>query len=129
MSNVSNIPLIDLAADHGYPLQPDDLDAAGLRAAEEILAEGTPANTVRSYASALRYWAAWYALRYTRPLPEATIPVAVVSQFILDHLERQSRDGLKFELPPAVDAQLVAIGAKAQPGPLAHATVSHRMAV
>jgi integrase len=129
MSNVSKKPSNEIAANVARILKSGELDAASLRAAEEILTEGTPANTVRSYASALRYWSAWYALRYACPLPDAAVSVAVVSQFILDHLERLSRDGLKFELPPAVDAQLVALGAKARPGPLAHSTVGHRMAV
>lgn len=129
MSNVSKTPFKEITSDLARILQPDELDAASLCAAEEILAEGTPANTVRSYASALRYWSTWYSLRYVRPLPDAAVTVAVVSQFILDHLERQSRDGLKFELPPAIDAQLVHLGAKAQLGPLKHATVGHRLAV
>jgi hypothetical protein len=51
------------------------------------LKEGQSANTTRSYAAALRYWAAWFRLRYraTIALP---VPVAVVLQFVVDHVER-----------------------------------------
>jgi integrase len=53
----------------------------------------------------------------------------VASQFVLDHLERKSKDGLRHELPPDIDARLVEVGAKAKSGALTHATVSHRFAV
>lgn len=110
-------------------LDPAQLDAQAARAAEEFVADGTAANTRRSYASALRYWTAWYALRYGRAFGEAPLTVAVASQFILDHLERKTTSGLRYELPAAIDAVLVAVGAKGKLGPLAHATVSHRLAV
>jgi integrase len=110
-------------------LDPAVLDAAATQAAEEFVTEGTPANTARSYASALRYWAAWYGLRYGKSFGEQPVSVAVASQFVLDHLERKSKDGLRFELPPNVDARLMEVGAKAKSGPLSHATVSHRLAV
>jgi integrase len=110
-------------------LNPAVLDAAALNAAEEFIAEGTPPNTARSYASALRYWAAWFGLRYEKSFGEQPLSLATASQFVLDHLERQSRSGMRYELPPAIDAQLVAIGAKGKLGPLSYATVSHRLAV
>jgi len=53
----------------------------------------------------------------------------VTTQFVLDHLERQSKTGLTHELPPALDARLVELGTKARTGPLAYGTVSHRLAV
>lgn len=115
---------------HAVPtLDPGALDAASIRAAEEFVADGTPANTVRSYASALRYWAAWYALRYGQPFGDAPLPIAVATQFVLDHLQRQTKAGLAYELPPALDARLVELRAKARAGPLAYATVGHRLAV
>lgn len=110
-------------------LDPTVLDAAGVRAAEEFVVAGTPPNTARSYASALRYWAAWYALRYGQTFGEGPLPVAVATQFVLDHLERQAKAGLAIELPPALDARLVELGIKAQLGPLAYSTVGHRLAV
>jgi integrase len=110
-------------------LDPAALDAATQRATDEFLAEGTPANTARSYASAMRYWAAWYALRYGGALHTQAVPVTVVNQFVVDHLERRVGTGLRHELPPEVDAQLVALGAKKALGPLSSATVGHRLAV
>ena len=110
-------------------LDPTRLDVASTRAAEEFVADGTPANTARSYASALRYWAAWYALRYGGALEEAALPLPAATQFVLDHLERRTKSGLAHELPAAVDAHLVAIGTKSRTGPLAYATVTHRLAV
>ncbi len=127
--NVSKKTPAVLPLDAVPTLDPRALDAASVRAAEEFVAEGTPANTARSYASALRYWAAWYALRYGQALGDGPLPVAVATQFVLDHLERQTKAGLAHELPPALDARLVELGAKARPGPLAYGTVSHRLAV
>ena len=127
--NVSKKTPTVLPLDALPTLDPAVLDAASVRAAEEFVADGTPANTARSYASALRYWAAWYALRYGQPLGGGPLPVTVATQFVLDHLQRQTKAGLTHELPPALDARLVAFGAKAQPGPLAYATVGHRLAV
>ena len=95
----------------------------------DILAEAASANTTRSYATALRYWAAWFQARYSQslalPLPEAT-----VIQFVVDHVQRRSRGGdLVHDLPLAIDAALVASGVKARPGPLKLSTVTHRIAV
>ena len=127
--NVSKKTPLVLLTDALPALDPAVLDAASVRAAEEFVADGTPANTASSYASALRYWAAWYALRYGQPFGDAPLPVAVATQFVLDHLQRQTKAGLAHELPPALDARLVELGTKAQPGPLAYATVGHRLAV
>ena len=110
-------------------LDPALWDAAAVHAAEEFIADGTPPNTARSYASALRYWAAWFGLRYDQPFGESAVSVAAASQFVLDHLERQSRSGLRYELPAAVEEALIAAGAKGKRGPLTHATASHRLAV
>lgn len=133
MSDVINttlVPVADATRVSGpMRLDPAALDAATQRATDEFLAEGTPANTARSYASAMRYWTAWYALRYGDTLPTQAVPVPVVNQFVVDHLERRVGAGLRHELPPEVDAQLVALGAKKAPGPLSSATVAHRLAV
>jgi integrase len=127
--NVSNKTPAVLPFDAVATLDPALLDAAGIRAAQEFVAEGTPENTARSYASALRYWAAWYALRYGQTLGDGPVSVAVVSQFVLDHLQRKTASGLQHELPTALDARLIELGVKAKPGPLAYATVGHRLAV
>jgi hypothetical protein len=72
------------------------------RSVRALLKEGESANTVRSYASALRYWAAWFRLH----------------------------DGtLTHDLPPAVDHALVDNGFKGQPGAPALNTVLHRLSV
>ena len=76
MSNVSTYVrdvsrTLDLVAHLGIRAE---LDAASLRAAEEILADGTPANTdAQPTASALRYWAAWYGLRYAAAFGDAPL--------------------------------------------------------
>jgi integrase len=110
-------------------LDPGVLDAAALTAVNEFVAAGTPANTVRSYASAWRYWVAWHALRYALPFGDGPVSVAVASQFVLDHLARPTKSGWQHELPAAIDTRLLALGAKGKPGPLAYATVTHRLAV
>lgn len=97
-------------------------------AVEALLREGSSANTVASYRSALRYWQAWHVLRYRQPL---AIPssVKVVLQFIADHAEHQGRDGLCHDLPLNVDEALVLSKAKRRPGSLSLATIQHRIAV
>lgn len=110
-------------------LDPLVLSEASQRAAAEFIAEGTPANTVRSYASALRYWAAWLQGRYALPFGDAALPPAVVAQFVIDHLPRRSESDLRHDLPPELDDALVLAGAKARHGPLTYNTVAHRLAV
>jgi integrase len=117
---------------HGYEIAAiyptTDLAAKASEAVREILAEAASVNTVRSYSTALRYWAAWYELRMGQRF---RLPVApeVVTQFVIDHLERTRPDGsLAFELPDAVDAALVEAGFKKRRGALKLATVVHRVA-
>ena len=88
----------------------------------------SPFNTLASYRSALRYWAAWFGLRYglTIALP---LPTACVLQFIVDHAQRTTEKGLKSELPAEIDQALVTHGYKGKLGPMAHNTLTHRIAV
>lgn len=109
-------------------LRPEQLAAGVADAVREIFAEAAAANTTRSYASALRYWAAWFQVRYGQPI-RMPVPAAAVVQFIVDHLARRSRSGPAWELPPALDAHLVAAGLKQRPGPFKLNTVVHRVAV
>ena len=44
-------------------LQPSELSDVTQQAVEDLLREGESQNTLASYRSALRYWAAWYGLR------------------------------------------------------------------
>jgi hypothetical protein len=84
-------------------------------------------NTLASYRGALRYWAAWFALRYRQPL---TLPVAeaTVLQFIVDHIQRTTDGCLVHELPDSIDQVLVSQGFKGKLGPLALSTVARRLA-
>lgn len=112
------------------PLDLATLDATSQAAAAAFVAAGTAANTVRSYRSALAYWAAWLHGRYGRALGDAPLPAAVAVRFVLDHLDRPTDDGSwAHSLPPALDAALVAAGVKGHAGALAFNTVSHRLAV
>jgi integrase len=124
--NHTPLPLTDTTA----ALELATLDAASQAAAADFVAAGTAANTVRSYRSALAYWAAWLQGRYGHLLGDAPLPPAVVVQFVLDHLARPTDDGAWVHtLPPELDAALVTVGVKGQPGALAFNTVSHRLAV
>ena len=81
-----------------------------------LLRQGESENTLRSYRSALRYWASWFALRYRRPIA-LPVPEAAVVQFIVDHARRVDADGqLVSELPAAIDQALVAGGLQGQIG-------------
>lgn len=112
------------------PLDLATLDAASQAAAAAFVAAGTAANTVRSYKSALAYWAAWLHGRYGHTLGDGPLPPAVVVQFVLDHLARPTDAGAwVHSLPPELDAALVTAGVKGQLGALAFSTVSHRLAV
>ena len=110
-------------------LDPQVLHDQAEASVRELLQEGESANTVRSYASALRYWAAWFRLRYrsTLALP---VPVPAVLQFLVDHVERTAQDGtLVYDLPPAIDHALVDGGFKGELGAPALNTVLHRLSV
>lgn len=109
-------------------LQPTELTALTQRAVLELLREGESPNTQASYRSALRYWAAWYGLRYGRQIA-LPLPAACVLQFIVDHAQRSADQGLVSELPAEIDQALVAAGYKGKPGALALNTLVHRVAV
>lgn len=53
----------------------------------------------------------------------------MVLQFIVDHAQRSTADGLVHELPPAIDEVLVQAGFKGKLGPMALNTLVHRIAV
>ena len=117
-------------------LDPSRLSAETESAVRAFLRQGESVNTRRSYQSALKYWAAWYRLRYWQTF---TLPIApaVVMQFVVDHLERAAERSahstrpieLVHDLPPAIDAALIAGGYKHKRGPLSLATVLHRLSV
>ena len=109
-------------------LQPSELSDVTQRAVEDLLREGESQNTLASYRSALRYWAAWYGLRYG-VMVELPVAAACVLQFIVDHAERIKPEGLVSELPPEIDQMLVQGGYKGKLGAMAHNTLVHRIAV
>ena len=117
------LPLVEVGT-----LDPSVLAPFTSAAVEALLAEGESAHTVRSYQAALRYWAAWYWMRYRQAIA-LPVPVAAVQQFLVDHLERKTPAGLACEMPPALDQALVEGGFKAKPGAPALATVLHRLSV
>ena len=125
------LPTVVLPAAAGVhtSLDPAALDAAAEAAEHALLRQGHSANTARSYRSALRYWAAWFQLRYGRVMAPPVAATTVV-QFIVDHAQRLDHDGrLVHELPPAVDLALVQAGFKAHLGAPALSTLLHRVAV
>lgn len=109
-------------------LEPSTLSTVTAEAVEALLREGESVNTLASYRSALRYWAAWFGLRYGQAIA-LPLPPAVVLQFIVDHAERTTPDGLTSDLPSSVDHALVSGGFKGKPGPMALTTLVHRIAV
>ncbi|MFO1503067.1 MAG: site-specific integrase [Steroidobacteraceae bacterium] len=108
---------------------PDTLHAQAEASVRALLQEGESANTQRSYAAALRYWAAWFRLRYRQPLI-LPVPVPAVLQFLVDHLQRSGDAGaLLHDLPAPIDEALVEGGFKGQLGAPALNTVLHRLSV
>jgi hypothetical protein len=115
-------------AAHSYASIAPTREQYSADAIDAILAEGESANTVRSYQGALRYGSAWFSLRYGRAIA-LPVPTPVALQFIVGHVERTTENGLRSELPAAIDAALVDAGLKGKLGSLAMATVSHRLSV
>jgi integrase len=110
-------------------LDPAVLHSQAEDSVRALLREGESANTVRSYASALRYWAAWFRLRYRTALA-LPVPVPAVLQFLVDHVQRTTESGeLVHDLPAAIDQALVDGGFKGVLGAPALTTVLHRLSV
>lgn len=110
------------------PLPAQGLDEQAQQAMRDLLREGESLNTRMSYQSALRYWAAWHALRYGRQI---ALPLSAdcVLQFVVDHAQRSTPQGLVCELPPEMDRALIEAGYKTRPGAPAHNTLVHRVSV
>ena len=109
-------------------LEPSTLSEVTAQAVDELMREGDSANTLTSYRSALRYWAAWFNLRYGQPVA-LPLPANAVLQFIVDHAQRTTSGGLAHELPSAIDQALVDAGFKGKLGPMALNPLVHRIAV
>lgn len=109
-------------------LDPHALDTQADAAVRGLMREGSSANTAASYRAAIRYWSAWFELRYGQrfalPLPEAA-----VIQFVVDHAQRATEQGLKWEMPLALDQELVRLKAKGRLGPPSLNTLLQRLSV
>ncbi|WMD23665.1 site-specific integrase [Achromobacter seleniivolatilans] len=109
-------------------LDPQSLDSQADAAVRSLMREGSSANTAASYRAAIRYWTAWFELRYGQrfvlPLPEAA-----VIQFVVDHAQRSTDHGLKWELPLALDQELVRLKAKGKLGAPSLNTLLQRLSV
>ena len=122
----ANLIAVEVPETEIAPLDPDQLGQMAEDAMRTLLAESD--NTIRSYQTTLRYWAAWFSLRYRQPIA-LPVPAPVVIQFIVDHAQRKAADGLACELPPMIDQAMVYGGFKATLGPPALATLAHRVSV
>jgi integrase len=117
------------ASEGSQALDPTQLGSMAQEAEAALLHQGESENTLRSYRSALRYWAAWYALRYHRPISLPVEETAVI-QFIVDHAQRHDTDGeLVSELPAEIDRALVDGGYKGKLGAPTLNTLVHRISV
>lgn len=126
----TTLPIVQISpALNGCPkLDPEKLDVLAEAAINALMAEGESTNTLRSYRTVLRYWAAWYSLRYKVNI-SMPVPVQVVLQFIVDHATRVTDAGLVCELPAECEKLLIEGGFKAGPGALALSTLNHRLSV
>ncbi|WP_188982106.1 site-specific integrase [Pseudomonas matsuisoli] len=112
-----------------HSLSIDRLGVESRAAASAFLAAGIAPNTVRSYQSALAYWAIWLQGRYGRAINAGPLTEVVVVQFILDHLARPEAGAWLHMLPQTLDIALINAGVKAKAGALSYNTVRHRLAV
>jgi len=96
-----NCTLPSVAATGANLVFPEQLAQQAADAVREVLAEAAAANTTRSYASALRYWAGWHQARYGVELALPASEAGVV-QFLVDHIQRKGKAGLVSELPPTI---------------------------
>lgn len=121
-------PLLPLARPTGAFLTEGALDMEAQRAVRAFSSEAESDNTRRAYAQAYRYWGAWFALRYGKPL-RLPVAVPVIEQFIVDHLVHKDPGGRsRHLLPRDADRILVERGYKEKEGPLSLATVEGRLA-
>jgi integrase len=109
-------------------LNPHVLHAQAEASVRALYQAGESANTARSYASALRYWAAWFRLRYRADLA-LPVPIPVVLQFVVDHVARMEGGTRIYDLPLAIDEALVSAGFKDHVGSPKLSTVTHRLSV
>ena len=82
----------------------------------ELLAEAAAAHTIRSYATALGYWAGWHqaCCEVELALPASE---AVAIHFLMDYIQRRSKTELVKELPPALDQPWSPLDSRSGPAP------------
>lgn len=73
------------------------------------------ASTLANYQTCLRYWDAWYRLRYSAEIPLAHVPPAAVSseivtEFIRDHTSMAINGELGMTMPESLRMQLIKEG-------------------
>lgn len=107
------------------PLDPLRLDAAALEAVRQIHAAGESENTRTAYCTALRYWLAWFELRYGAALALPVHPATAI-QFVVDHVP--PRPGGVLQLPAAYALALAAAGFTGAGEPVALSTLALRLA-
>lgn len=110
------------------PLDPLQLDAQAIKAVRQIQAAGESENTRTAYRTALRYWLAWFGLRYGQPLALPVHP-ATVLQFVVDHVVPDPADaGGEPQLPTPFARELAAAGFSGAGEPIALNTLALRLA-
>lgn len=107
-------------------LDPKVLDAAALDAVRQIRAAGESQNTRTAYRTALRYWLAWFELRYGMALALPVHPATVV-QFVVDHVP-PTPGATKPQLPVPFAQALAAAGFSGAGAPIALNTLALRLA-
>lgn len=125
----AGLEVLALAKGRLPALDPQQLGSMAEEAEKALLRQGESENTLLSYRSALRYWAAWFAARYHRPIA-LPVPTAAVIQFIVDHAQSILPDGtLGSQLPQEIDRLLVDHGYKGRLGAPSLNTLLHRVSV
>lgn len=128
--------LEQLAQHHNFAPTPDlaerwSFTPEEVLAVQSIEADAKSDNTDRSYATAARYWQAWFLLRYRVPLSLPVSPAAVL-RFIIDHVahwpDPARPDFEVYLLPNWIEQQLVDLGLKRE-GAWKPNTIEHRVSV
>lgn len=128
INDLSNSDAMSVISADVPSLDPDVLTWRASQAADDLIREGESSNTLASYRAALRYWAAWYQLRFGHPL-NLPLSTNTVIQFVVDHAARTTASGLRNELPVEIDMMLVEQKFKGRLGPMKLTTLLHRVAV
>jgi len=110
------------------------LPSATRDAISALLTEGRSPNTTRTYQAALKYWIGWHRRRYGTTLPvfndpPDAVPPETILQFIVDHVQRSTTDGLKHELTDELEQRLIHDGVKRVAGAPTLNTTLLRIAV